>query len=203
MNFDGERQINADRETVFAALNDPEVLRQSIPGCESLEKTSDTSFAAKVGLKVGPVRAAFTGEVDLEDLNPPESYTITGKGKGGAAGFAKGTAKVHLAEKDGGTLLTYTVSVDLGGKIAQLGSRLVTGTANRLSGEFFDTFSDLAEGAAPEADTPAPVVKSADVPEATPAPAAIAAQETVGTPAWIWWAVGGIGIAIAAAILIN
>lgn len=196
MNFEGERQINAPREVVFAALNDPDILRQSIPGCEALEKTSDTSFSAKVALKVGPVRAAFTGEVDLADLNPPESYTITGKGKGGAAGFAKGSAKVYLEERDGGTFLTYSVQVDLGGKIAQLGSRLMTGTANRLSGEFFDTFSALAESSAPQSEEERDPIQT-DADDLTNP------VEPAGTPSWVWWAVGGAGAAIAAAVLMN
>ena len=137
MNLSGSRVIAADRQTVWAALNDPEVLKQCIPGCESIEKTSDTTLAAKVTAKIGPVKAKFTGEVTLSNMNPPESYTITGEGKGGPAGFAKGGADVHLVEESGDTTrLSYKVHANVGGKIAQLGARLVQGTARKMADEF-------------------------------------------------------------------
>lgn len=142
MDMQGSERIEAPVETVWQALNDPEILRQAIPGCESLEKTSDTHMNAKVVLKIGPIKAKFEGAVELQNLNPPHSYTISGEGKGGLAGFAKGGADVTLtSEEDGATLLTYTVKAEVGGKIAQLGSRLIESTSKKLAGEFFSNFS--------------------------------------------------------------
>lgn len=146
MKLTQEIKIEAPRETVFAALNDPDVLRQSIPGCEELEKVSDTEFRAKVRAKIGPVRARFAGEVTLSDINAPESYTLKGQGKGGAAGFARGEAKVHLKEDDGGTLLQYDVNATVGGKLAQIGGRLIDSSARSLAGEFFEKFSKVVTG---------------------------------------------------------
>ena len=133
MNMSGEQRIEASVERVWEALNDPEVLKASIPGCESLEKKSDTEMTATVTLKIGPVKAKFNGEVELKNLNPPYSYTIAGEGKGGIAGFAKGGADVTLAEDGGATVLTYTAKADVGGKIAQLGSRLIDSTSKKLA----------------------------------------------------------------------
>ena len=142
MDMQGSERIEAPVETVWRALNDPEILRRSIPGCESLEKTSDTQMTAKVVLKIGPIKARFEGAVELQNLNPPHSYTIAGEGKGGLAGFAKGGADVtRTAEEDGATLLSYTVRAEVGGKIAQLGSRLIESTSKKLAGEFFSNFS--------------------------------------------------------------
>jgi len=146
MKLTEEIRINAPREKVFAALNDAEILRQSIPGCEELEKTSDTSFSARVRTKIGPVRARFAGDVTLSNLNPPESYTLSGQGKGGAAGFAKGEAQVTLEEDGDGTLLKYDVSATVGGKLAQIGGRLIDSSARSLAGEFFENFSKAVEG---------------------------------------------------------
>jgi uncharacterized protein len=158
MKLEGSQAIAADRQTVWAALNDPEVLKACIPGCQSLEKTSDTSFEAVVKQKVGPVSATFTGVVELTNLNPPESYTIGGEGKGGAAGFAKGGADVKLEETEDGTLLTYVAEAKVGGKIAQLGARLIDGFAKGMADKFFATFKEQVEGPAPaaaEGTTPA------------------------------------------------
>jgi len=147
MDMQGSERIEAPVETVWRALNDPEILRQAIPGCESLEKTSDTTMTAKVVLKIGPIKARFEGAVELQNLNPPHSYTIAGEGKGGLAGFAKGGADVTLtAEDDGATLLSYTVRAEVGGKIAQLGSRLIESTSKKLAGEFFSNFSAAVTG---------------------------------------------------------
>lgn len=147
MDMQGSERIEAPVETVWRALNDPEILRQAIPGCESLEKTSDTTMTAKVVLKIGPIKARFEGAVELQNLNPPHSYTIAGEGKGGLAGFAKGGADVTLtAEEDGATLLSYTVRAEVGGKIAQLGSRLIESTSKKLAGEFFSNFSAAVTG---------------------------------------------------------
>lgn len=161
MKLEGSRIIAADRETVWAALNDPEVLKACINGCQELEKTSDTSFEAVVKQKVGPVSATFKGAVELSDLNPPESYRISGEGKGGAAGFAKGGADVKLAEVEGGTELTYDVDAKVGGKIAQLGARLIDGFAKKMADQFFETFQKVVEGEdAPAEDAPAEEKKS-------------------------------------------
>jgi len=156
MKMTGEYRIAAPRQEVWRALNDPEVLKVSIPGCETLEKTSDSGFAAKVKAKVGPVSASFTGEVTLSDLNPPESYTISGEGKGGAAGFAKGGAKVHLTEDGEATLLSYEVNAQVGGKLAQIGSRLIDGTAKKMADQFFTRFAEEVSGVPAEAAGPSP-----------------------------------------------
>ncbi|MEW5425214.1 carbon monoxide dehydrogenase subunit G [Amorphus sp. 3PC139-8] len=150
MEMKGEYVIPADRQTVWEALNDPEVLKECIPGCQSLEKVSDTEMTAVVQAKVGPVKATFKGNVTLENLNPPESYTISGEGKGGVAGFAKGGADVSLAETDGGTRLSYEVTAQIGGKLAQLGSRLVNSTAKKYAEDFFSSFSKKVGGEEPE-----------------------------------------------------
>lgn len=160
MKFGGERLLlNASPAAVFAALNDAEVLRRSIPGCESLDKESDTTMRARVKLKIGPVNAAFGGKVALSDMNPPHSYTISGSGEGGAAGSAKGEAKVQLQERGNDTLLTYEAEVQISGKIAQLGARLMDGVAKQLAAKFFDNFAaqinppEAAKDAAAEEDT--------------------------------------------------
>lgn len=141
MEMTGEKRVPATRETVWAALNDPEALKASIPGCESIEKKSDTEFSAKVVLAVGPVKARFNGDVTLTDLNPPESYTLSGEGKGGVAGFGKGQAKVTLREEGGETVISYDVHSTVGGKIAQVGQRLIDSTARKLADKFFENFS--------------------------------------------------------------
>ncbi len=147
MDMNGSERIEAPIETVWQALNDAEILRQAIPGCESLEKTSDKDMTAKVVLKIGPIKARFEGAVELLNLNPPKSYTITGEGKGGMAGFAKGGADVSLeADGDAATVLSYNVKAEVGGKIAQLGSRLIDSTAKKLAGEFFSKFATLVAG---------------------------------------------------------
>ena len=143
MKMTGEERIPASREAVWAALNDPEVLKACIPGCQELEKRSETELAARVGIKMGPVKATFDGEVELSDLEPPVSYRIAGEGKGGVAGHAKGGANVRLSEvpAEGApgteTLLAYDVDASVGGKIAQLGGRLIDSTARKLAGKFF------------------------------------------------------------------
>jgi len=143
MEMNGDELISADRQTVWEALNNPDVLKACIPGCETLEKTSDTELTATVVTKIGPVKAKFSGDVRLENLNPPESYSIVGEGKGGIAGFAKGGADVTLSEEEGGTRLSYVVDDKVGGKIAQLGSRLIDSTAKKLAGKFFASFSEM------------------------------------------------------------
>ncbi len=144
MDLTGEYRIAASRERVWEALNDPEILKASIPGCNALEAVGDDSFTATVTAKVGPVKAKFQGQVTLSDMDPPNGYTIQGEGKGGAAGFAKGGAKITLVEDGDGTLLQYEVNANVGGKLAQIGSRLIDGTAKKLAGEFFTAFGELA-----------------------------------------------------------
>jgi carbon monoxide dehydrogenase subunit G len=141
--IEGSERIEAPIGKVWQGLNDPEILRACIPGCQSLEKKSDSEMAATVVLKIGPIKATFGGEVTLSNLKPPHSYTISGEGKGGIAGFAKGGADVTLAE-DGpdATVLTYAAKADVGGKIAQLGSRLITSTSKKLAGQFFSSFGE-------------------------------------------------------------
>ena len=146
MDMTGEYKIAAPRARVWAALNDPDVLRQAIPGCEDVKKLSDAELEASARAKIGPVSARFTGKVVLSDLNPPLGYTLTGEGSGGAAGFAKGEAKVSLSEDGDATVLRYTVKAIIGGKLAQLGQRLVDGAAKKMADEFFEKFSDLAGG---------------------------------------------------------
>jgi carbon monoxide dehydrogenase subunit G len=151
MTMQGEVTLPADRAKVWAALNDPEVLKACIPGCQELEKVSDTQFTATAKLAVGPVKATFKGSVTLSDIEIPNGYTISGEGQGGVAGFAKGGAKVRLAEEDGGTRLSYDVEAQVGGKIAQLGGRLINGVAKKYADQFFANFAKVlapAENAA-------------------------------------------------------
>ncbi len=141
MTMTGEVTLPADREAVWAALNDPEVLKTCIPGCQELTKVSDTEFEAVAKVAVGPVKASFKGRIALEDLDPPNAYTIRGEGQGGVAGFAKGGAKVRLEPGEGsGTKLVYDVEATVGGKLAQLGGRLVNGVAKKNADEFFACF---------------------------------------------------------------
>lgn len=179
MDMTGEYRIAAPRERVWQALNDPDILKRCIPGCETIEKVSPTEFTAKVTAKVGPVKASFTGAVTLSDLDPPRGYRITGEGKGGAAGFAKGGAEVKLEEDGGATILRYTASAAVGGKLAQIGSRLIDGTAKKLSDEFFGNFAQLLSTAeAPAGEAPATAAKAAAVP-------AGAARQGLSPVVWI------------------
>jgi carbon monoxide dehydrogenase subunit G len=168
MKITGETLIPAPQQAVWQALNDPAILRQSIPGCESLEQTSDHSFKAIVSSRIGPIAARFSGNVKLSDLDPPNSYTLTGEGTGGAAGAAKGVAKVRLEPGEGGTRLLYDVDAQITGKLAQIGSRVVEAAAKMLAGQFFDRFGKAVVGAAtPGAPLPAKPVR-------------------MGIPVWVW-----------------
>ncbi|HEV7310203.1 carbon monoxide dehydrogenase subunit G [Ensifer sp.] len=140
MDMTGEERIAASRDAVWRGLNDPDILKRCIPGCQSLERTSPNELAAAVKIKIGPVSASFAGNVVLSNLNPPESYTISGEGKGGIAGFAKGGADVTLIADGSETVLRYDVKAEIGGKLAQLGSRLVDSTAKKLAQQFFADF---------------------------------------------------------------
>ncbi len=166
MDITGEHRIPAPRDAVWKALNDPAILQQCIPGCKALEKISDNQFKGTVAAKVGPVSATFTGEVTLSDLDPPNGYTLSGKGQGGAAGFASGECKVALRQDGSDTILTYTADAKIGGKLAQLGARLVDGTVKKMAGEFFTTFTRLVGGAATKAAAPAASVPVAPQPAA-------------------------------------
>jgi carbon monoxide dehydrogenase subunit G len=148
MTMSGEQQLTAPRDRVWAALNDPEVLKACIPGCETLEKTADNEFSAVATNKIGPVKARFKGKVRLSDLDPPNGYKISGEGEGGVAGFAKGGAAVALSDKDGGTLLSYNVEAQIGGKLAQLGQRLIAGAAKKMADDFFVKFAKSVNPAA-------------------------------------------------------
>jgi uncharacterized protein len=175
MEMTGERRIAAPRQKVWDALNDPDALRAAIPGCESVERTGEDSFAARVGVKLGPMAAKFTGKVSLTNINAPASYTISGEGNGGAMGFAKGGADVALEELGPEeTMLRYTVKAQVGGKMAQLGARLIDSTAKQMSDQFFDRFAAALTPPAPE-------------PEAAHAgaPAAAAPRPPITTPAGI------------------
>ncbi len=199
MDMTGSERIAAPRDKVYEALNDPEILKASIPGCESIEKLSDTEMTATVVTKVGPVKAKFQGAVTLSDLDPPNGYTISGEGKGGPAGFAKGGAKVRLEEDGGATVLHYEVKADVGGKLAQLGSRLIDGTAKKLSGEFFSRFAEIvaAPAAAPAAE---PAAAEAAVAAAPEFPGAVA--RSPGGSRWWLWALAGLVAVLAVAILL-
>ncbi|MFZ1922154.1 MAG: carbon monoxide dehydrogenase subunit G [Xanthobacteraceae bacterium] len=141
MTMNGEVQLAATPETVWEKLNDPATLKTCIPGCEQLDKLSDTEMQAVATVKIGPVKAKFKGKVTLSDLDPPHGYKISGQGDGGVAGFAKGGAIVKLTPKDGGTLLNYNVDAQIGGKLAQLGQRLVNGAAKKVADDFFANFA--------------------------------------------------------------
>ena len=193
MEIKGEYKIAAPREKVFAALNDQAVLQACIPGCESLEKTSDTEMKAKVRMRIGPVSASFSGKVTLSDIDPPNGYKISGEGQGGAAGFAKGGAVVTLREDAGETVLNYNVDAQVGGKIAQVGARLIDGTAKKLADEFFSKFAAMVGGpppAAAVAGAPAGTAPASDV-VSPPSPPPAAAQR-----GYRHWLVIGVGAAV-------
>ena len=157
MTMSGSVALPAGRDAVWAALNDAEMLKRSIPGCQEMSRTGDHGFSATAKVAIGPVKATFKGNVTLSDIDPPNGYTISGEGQGGIAGFAKGGAKVKLADGEGGgTVLTYDVEAQVGGKIAQLGGRLINGVAKKYADEFFTNFAKALAGGAPAAETPPP-----------------------------------------------
>ena len=190
MKLSDQIRIEAPRSRVYAALNDPEVLKRAIPGCQSLAKVSENEMEATVTAKIGPVKATFKGRVTLSDLDPPAGYTISGQGTGGAAGFAKGSARVSLVEDGQATILKYDVDADVGGKLAQLGGRLIEGTSKKLAGEFFQAFQ---------------AALAAPTPTAGPAPTPAAAPDlpaAAGLPAWIVWVVSAAIVAAVAALML-
>ncbi len=191
MDLTGEYRIQAPRATVWGALNDPEILRQCIDGCEELNKESDTEFSAKVTAKVGPVRAKFSGKVTLSNIDAPNGYTISGEGQGGVAGFAKGGADVILTDDGAETILNYTAKAEVGGKLASVGSRLVEGVAKKTADDFFSKFSALVAG---EAGGEGPAA-TAEAP--AEAPSAAISMEAGGYSPWVW----GVGILLVLGIL--
>ena len=208
MDMTGEHRINAPRQAVWAGLNDPETLKQSIEGVDELTKTSDTEFQATVVAKVGPVKAKFKGKITLSDLDPPNGYTITGEGQGGAAGFAKGGATVRLEDAGGGaTLLKYEAHAQIGGKLAQIGSRLVDGAARKMADEFFTAFAGVVEAKSAatasvgEPAMPGSTLEMASQPAMAPAampPQDDNAKSSRGLPPAIW--IGGLIVVVGAGL---
>ena len=193
MEMTGEYRISAPREKVWEALNDPEVLAKCIPGCQELNKDSDTELSATVKSKVGPVSATFKGNVNLTDIDPPNGYKISGEGTGGVAGFAKGGADVKLAEDGGETVLTYVANAQVGGKLAQIGSRLIDSTAKKMANEFFGKFAEEVGGGDSETEpeaAPAAQETTSGPSSAQPAPAAPTSEAGGGISPAIW--VGGL-----------
>ena len=196
MDMSGERRISAPREKVWAALNDPAILKASIPGCDTLEKLSDTELKATASVKIGPIAAKFAGKVQLLDLDPPNGYRIEGEGQGGVAGFAKGGAVVKLAQDGTGTILSYDVKANVGGKIAQLGARLIDATAKQMADAFFDRFAAQVATAEPEAPAEGAPAPASAAPASAPAAPTISVldlipREPAGLPIAAW-----IGIAL-------
>ncbi len=179
MDMTGERRIPAPRQTVWEALNDPDVLKASIPGCESLEKLADDQMKATAAVKVGPISARFTGKVQLTDIDPPNGYRISGEGQGGVAGFAKGGADVALTDDGADTLLRYQVNAQVGGKLAQLGGRLIDATAKQMADAFFDRFSKQVQAMSP---APADAAAAPATAEPVAMPQYAAATSTAAEP---------------------
>jgi carbon monoxide dehydrogenase subunit G len=161
MELAGQRRLPVDRDSAWKALNDPEILKASIPGCESIEKVSDDDYSVTVATALGPVRAKFRGRLRLENVVPPERYTLRFEGEGGAAGFAKGSADVTLTAKDGGTTLDYRVNAQVAGRIAQVGSRLIDSAAMKLADDFFAAFEKTLSGTIPAGKKTVPDTVSA------------------------------------------
>lgn len=197
MHMSGEQRIAAPRQRVWEALNDPEILRASIPGCQSLEKEAADRFSAVAEVKIGPIGARFKGDVQLSDLDPGNGYTIAGKGNGGIAGSAKGSARVRLSDDGGGTLVSYVVDAEVGGRMAQLGGPLIDATAKQLAGKFFSKFGEIV-GGEQVAVVAAPAEPSA-VPVAMVAPAP--ARASAGGFPWAWGA--ALVLAILAGFLLG
>ena len=211
MEMTGEYKIPAPRQKVWEALNDPEILKACIPGCQELNKESDTELTATVKSKVGPVSATFKGKVTLSDIDAPNGYKISGEGTGGVAGFAKGGAEVKLVDDGDGTVLTYQATGQVGGKLAQIGSRLIDSTAKKMANEFFGKFAELVaadnaaaapaaaepESAPAAAAEPAPAAATATpvaAPAASAAPSATPAKASGGISPVVW--VGGLIVAV-------
>ena len=195
MDMSGDVRIPASQERVWAALNDPDTLRRAIPGCEELTKVSDTELEAVARAKIGPVSARFKGKVTLSDLQPPNGYTLSGEGSGGAAGFAKGQAEVRLRPDGDGTILRYTVKATVGGKLAQIGQRLIDGAAKKMADDFFEQFSALAAGPAGGAESESQL--------ASAAPTADSHARAFELPLWVPVAAIVAGLALLAVVLMR
>ena len=192
MDFTGRYVIPAPADAVWAAINDPEILKYCIPGCEEIEKTSPTDFIAVATLKIGPVKAKFRGKVALSDLDPPHHCKLTGEGQGGVAGFAKGEAEVVLSEADDGTVLSYVAKATVGGKLAQIGQRLIDGAAKQIADDFFGRFTKALTEAAPSPTLdPDPPVATAPAPVEGPA---VDIRPPRGRTAPEIWLVGLVGV---------
>lgn len=197
MNFTGRYAIPATAEAVWAALNDPEILKYCIPGCEEIEKTNPTDFIAVATLKIGPVKAKFRGKVMLSDLDPPRRCRLSGEGQGGVAGFAKGGAEVVLTPEGDGTVLTYTANASVGGKLAQIGQRLIDGAAKQIADDFFGRFSQALAAAAPAPE----LMPDPEVDYVPPAPSDDAAQRDVLAPEI--WVVGLVGVVVILVLILG
>lgn len=197
MNFSGETLIKAPRQKVWEGLNDPEVLRVCIPGCDSLIAEGPDKFQATVRQKIGPVSASFSGFVTIEDADPPNSYRLVGQGSGGVAGFANGSALVTLSDEASGTKLIYEAEAQLGGKIAQLGGRMMTGVANKLAAEFFTSFGENVSGVTAETKA-----LSLDPSRLKKKPVRAVAPVMAGGPGWRMFALTGWGVSIFLAFLL-
>ncbi len=195
MEFSGEYRIPASRQKVWEALNDPAVLQQCIPGCETLEKVGDNELKATVRMKIGPVSARFGGKVTLSDIDAPNGYRIAGEGQGGAAGFAKGGAVVKLSDADDATVLNYTADAQVGGKIAQIGARLIDGTARKLADEFFSKFSEVVGGGAAVSDATPPAAATAAASASDGGAPPVAVSMASATPATAGGGVNSTGSA--------
>jgi uncharacterized protein len=199
MDMTGERRIPAPRQAVWEALNNPEVLKLSIPGCESLEMLGDDQMKATAAVKVGPISARFTGKVQLTDIDPPNGYRISGEGQGGVAGFAKGGANVALSDDGADTLLSYQVNAQVGGKLAQLGGRLIDATAKQMADAFFDRFSKQVQAMLPAAGQiitePVAIAMHAVSPPSAIPVSALIPPEPFGLPLAAWIG-GGVFIII-------
>ncbi|MCZ2103206.1 MAG: carbon monoxide dehydrogenase subunit G, partial [Burkholderiales bacterium] len=186
MEMQGTRQLAVTQQQAWEALNDPQVLKACIPGCDSIESSGENAYAITMGIKIGPVSAKFKGNIQLADIVPPQSYTITFEGSGGPAGFGKGESKVTLTPKDSGCELGYTVNATVGGKIAQVGQRLIDGVAKSMAESFFKRFDDEMQRRYPApVAAPDEAANAAAPTSAAPAPASASASKG-GVPAWVW-----------------
>jgi uncharacterized protein len=199
MDMTGQYRIAAPRERVWIALNDPKVLKACIPGCESISKTSDTEMDAVATVALGPVKAKFRGKVTLSELKKPESYTLSGEGQGGAAGFAKGEAKVKLTPEGDGTILDYAVKASIGGKLAQLGQRLIDGAAKKMADEFFAKFAIEASGGKPAGKITLPDLSPGAIRPAKSKPGI----PVLDPPLWIPIAIGALSLIVIFATLVR
>ena len=204
MEMTGEYTISAPREKVYEALNDPEILAKCIPGCQELNKDSDTELSATVKSKVGPVSATFKGKVTISEMDPPNGYKISGEGSGGVAGFAKGGAEVKLVEDGENTVLSYVATAQVGGKLAQIGSRLIDSTAKKMANEFFGKFAEEVGGGAAEAAAPAAAAPAEPAPASSEKPAetapGAAAKSGGGLSPAVW--VGGLIVAVVVVLIL-